>query len=217
MGASPVPILSEVPTALSDVEREEVRKRFETFKQIVSDGTVTAKYKLEIAFGKARSDSRPTPGMLSFWENGSKLHGGGDAKIYLCPGRRLGKNNCQAPIPDMANQEGTLVCKECGTIWSGDDAIGELLFNLPMRKWAEVLYHYFCVFENSCDLYLKHAPDDIRSVALEQSKRQTWRGSKLLDKSRVTRARVIYRLKAIVEDTANGADPRRRFFMFLTA
>lgn len=217
MHARPVPILAEVSAGLSADEQAEVQKRYTALQKLLADPTARAKYKLEIAFGKARSDSRPTPGMLSFWENGSKLHGGGDAKLYLCPSRHLKRGTCQAPIPDMANQDGTLVCPACGVTWQGDQVIGELLFNLPMKKWAQVLYTYFCVFEQSCDLYLKHAPDDIRSVALAQSKHQTWRGSKMLDRSRVTRARVIYRLSAIIEDTANGASPERRFFMFLTA
>jgi hypothetical protein len=217
LAPKPVPILTEAPAPLSDVEQEVVQKRFAELQKLLADNNSRAKYKLELAFGKARSDRHATPGMLSFWENGSKLHGGGDAKLYLCPSRYLKVGTCQAVIPDLANQEGTLVCPTCGQFWKGEQVIGELLFNLPMHKWAEVLYNYFCLFEQSCDLYLKHAPDDIRSVALAQSKHQTWRGSKMLNRSRVTRARVIYRLSAIIADTANGSDPRRRFFMFLTA
>ena len=216
MGAAPVaPIIEEAPQ-LSAAELEQVAKRLSALQKLLADNTAKAKYKIELIFGKARSDTNPTPGLLSFWENGSRLHGGGDAKIYLCPGRRLKRSNCQAPIPDSANSLGELVCASCGTIWKGDEVIGELLFNLSMRKWSEVLYNYFYALECSCDLYLKHAPNDIRSVSLDQAKRATWAGSKKLDKSRVTRARYIYRLNSILADTANGADPQRRFYFFLT-
>lgn len=209
--------LGALAPELTGRELEALDKRLTALSKVLRDEPIQAKYKVELAFGKARSNRSPTPGMLSFWENGSKLHGGGDAKLYLCPGRRLGKNDCESIMPDSANSEGTIVCSACGTVWPGDQVIGELLFNLPMRKWADVLTRFYYKLGQSVDFYLKYAPDDIRSVALNQAKKQTWRGTQALDRSRATRGKLIYRLSRLITDTANGATPESRLYMFLTA
>lgn len=217
MSAGPTPTIITPDKPATADELASLAKRMAALKQILAEPGVRAKYKIELVFSKARSLHGITPGMLSFWENGSKLHGGGDAKIYLCPGKYLGKSECWAPMPDMANSEGTIICTACGQRWRGEDAIGEMVFSLPMRKWAEVLYTYFRRFNMDTDIYCKFSYDDIRSVAKAQAKKQTWKGSQALERGRESRARLIYRLENIVKDLSNGADPETRFFAFLTA
>jgi len=203
-------------TLTSDEKEAYMRRAGELWKQL-SDKKVVAKYKLELMFGKARSNNNATPGMLNFWLNGSKFHGGGDEKLYLCPGASLKKSDCAALLQESYNVTEGVVCPACGTIWRHEQVIGELLFNLPMRKWADVLYRYFSLCDYNCDIYLKHAPNDIRSVSLAQVERATWKGTQALGSVRDKRARHIYPLRNIIKDTSAGADLLSRLHAFLVA
>lgn len=174
-----------------------------------------ATYKIEILFGKARSMHRPTPGIVSFWESGSKLHGGGDAKLYICPGKSLGVNDCQAFIPDDANGSGFHFCLKCGQKWKGEQAIGEYMNNISLQKWAEAILGYYRRLDHDADIYVKHSPEDIRYQAAEAQARA--KGIEMLEKVRRNRAPYIYTLHAIIKDTSAGADLLGRFYAFLTA
>lgn len=206
------------PIVLTADQKAEVAKRMEALSKLLDDKRIIAKYKIEVMFGKARrSQGQPTPGMISFWANGTKLHGGGDEKLYLCPGSHLKISNCSAVLLDAYNNGTGVVCPSCGTIWQHEQVIGELLLNLPMRKWADVLYKYFRLFEQHCDIYLKYAPEDIRSRTKEQSERATWDGTKVLARARAKRAKAIYTLHNIIKDVNAGADVLSRFYAFLIA
>jgi hypothetical protein len=170
-----------------------------------------------VMFGKKQRNAAITPGILSFWLSGSKFHGGGDEKLYLCPGAYLKKSNCNAMLQESYNVTEGIVCPACGTIWTHEHVIGELMFNLPMRKWAEVLYKYYRLCDYNCDLYLKHALSDLRTVSLAQVERATWKGSQALGSARDKRPRHIYPLRNIIKDTSAGADLLGRFYAFLIA
>jgi hypothetical protein len=172
------------------------------------------KYKIEVRFARSRSTWKPTPGIVSWWESGKKFHGGGDDKVYLCPGKRMERNDCQAPISEAGIAMGYLVCSSCGTRWKGEEGIGELAYNLPMQKWAQVLYSQYLLFGQDADIVLKHADTDIRSIAAQQE--SFHRGEKM-DKARAKRAIHIYPLRNIIVDTSNGADLLGRIYKFLTA
>lgn len=202
---------------LSAEEKEAFEKRKTALEKILTSDKVIAKYKIEVMFGKARSLRNPTPGVLSVWASGTKLHGGGDEKLYLCPGKSLKKNECTGLLFDAYNTSSGIICPTCGSTWKQEQVIGEVFFNLPMRKWADVLYTYYRLCDYNCDIYLKHAPDDIRSKAKAQSEKQTWRGTQLLVKSREVRARHSYPLRNIIKDTSGGSDLLSRFYAFLVA
>jgi len=202
---------------LTNEEAERFAKQATVLAKLLADKEVKAKFKIEILFGKQRSTSNPTPGVMSFWGSGAKLHGGGDDKLYLCPGSRLGKNQCQALLLDQYNNSQGIVCPACGTMWRHEDVIGELFFNLPMRKWAEVIYRYYRLCDYNADIYLKHAKEDIRSISLAQVDKATWKGSQALERTRARRARHIYPLRNIIKDTSAGADLLSRFYAFLVA
>lgn len=206
------PEVTDVPQ-LTDEDRDAIQKRMAAMDKLLSEQK-KAKYKLELFFGDERSMSKPVPGILSFWESGSKLHGGGDAKIYLCPGKMLKRNECEGTIPFAFNAYGHLVCPKCHSTWKGEEVIGEVLGRHSMKQWAELLYKYFIKLEHNCDIYLKHAPTDIRSMAAREQERQ--RGGELLAKAR-KRALHIYPLRNIIKDTSSGADVLGRFFAFLTS
>lgn len=174
-----------------------------------------AKYKIELFFSRARSMRKPTPGIVSFWESGSRLHGGGDTKLYFCPGKSLQRNNCEALIPDSGNASAILFCPSCGTSWKGPDAIGEHLGNYPMRMWADVLHHYYVRLDYNADIYLKYARDDIRTVAMIEQAKQ--KGGEVLDRVRDRRAKLVYPLARIIKDTSAGSTLLSRFYALLTA
>jgi len=198
---------------LSEEDKHALQQKMAALDKLLSEKK-KAKYKLELFFGKARSLNNPVPGILCFWESGTKLHGGGDAKIYFCPGKPLKHNQCEAPIPFAFNGYGHLVCPTCKKVWKGHEVIGEVLGRHTMRQWSELLYLYFRRLEHNCDIYLKHAPEDIRSHALVEQERQ--RGGELLAKAR-KRALHIYPLRNIIKDTSAGADLLGRLYSFLTS
>jgi hypothetical protein len=205
------------PIQLTAEEAVIFEKRVKELQRLLADTTVVDKYKLEVMFGKARSITNPTPGILSFWLSGSKFHGGGDEKLYLCPGASLKKNGCVALLPDSSKGMLGVACPKCGSIWKHEDLVGELMFNLPMRKWAVVLYRYYRVCDYNCDIYLKYSTHDLRAISIAQADRQTWAGSKKLDETRDKRVRALYPLKNIIKDVSAGADLLGRFYAFLTA
>jgi len=199
---------------MSAEEKEALDKRLKALNELLQTQK-KATYKVEIMFGKARSMSRPTPGIVTFWESGAKLHGGGDAKLYICPGKSLGVNECQAFIPDAANGSGFHFCLSCGQKWNGEQAIGEYLNNISLQKWAEAILGYYRRMGHDADIYVKHSPADIRYKAAEEQARS--RGGELMEKVRRNRAPYIYTLQAIIKDTSAGADLLGRFYAFLTA
>lgn len=196
-------------------EQQAIKERMAAIDLLMKEQEGKGKYKIELFFTAARSMNKPTPGVISFWESGSRLHGGGDCKVYICPGKYRRVNECEAFIPDAGNASGILFCPKCGTSWKGDDVIGEHIARLGMKQWADLLLHYFIRLEHNADLYIKHAKEDIRTVAMMEQVRD--RGSELLDKVRVKRAIVIYPLKNIIKDTSAGANLLSRFQALLTA
>lgn len=204
--------LDEVPEVTEETQYA-IQKKMEDLDKLLASQQ-KAKFKIELMFGDERSLNKSVPGIISFWESGMKLHGGGDAKIYFCPGKSLKVNNCEKHIPFAFNAFGHLVCPECKQTWKGEQVIGEVLGRHSMREWAELLYTYFRRLEHNCDIYLKHAPNDIRSFAAQEQERQL--GGDLLKKGR-KRALHIYPLRNIIKDTAAGADILGRFHAFLTS
>jgi len=219
-----MPIISEVqwgkdnpvenaPT-LTESELESLKKRMATMDKLLEEQGL-AKFKIEAMFEQKHSVTKPTFGVLSFWQSGAKFHGGGDTKMYLCPGKDLGKSECQSFIPDASAGYGHLVCPKCGEVWRGEQVSGELGFRLSIQNWAIVLTRYFAKLEGNADIYAKYPRADIRAVAkIEQEKQHM--GEKLT-KARGELQKVIYPLKNIIKDTVNGADLQTRFYAFLRA
>ena len=202
------------PTEFSKEEQEAIELKKKALDELLKTRK-HAKYKIELFFGKARSMTKPTPGIISFWESGSKLHGGGDAKIYICPGKQLGINECNAIIPEVANVNALHFCSVCRRSWKGKEVIGEIVANLHMKGWAEALLYYYARLDHNADIYLKHAREDIRTVAMIEQAKQ--KGGEYLNRVRSKRALHIYPLNRIITDTSAGADLLGRFYAFLTA
>ena len=174
-----------------------------------------AKFKVEIMFVGSRSTQRLVTGVLSLYENGAKLKGEGDALLYMCPGKNLGRNNCEAIILSGHNHQGQLYCAKCGSVWKGAEVHSTVVFSLPILKWTEVLVKYFTLLGHDADIWLKHSETDIRT-AMQKDEEKKANGLIAAMNEFSTRT-YVYPLASIIKDTASGADLSKCFYAFLTA
>lgn len=233
MPVSPTSVETEAPKPLTQEEEEEVRARVKALRKLLDDSRSKATYKIEIRFMSKRSTWKPVPGVVSFWKSGNRLHGGGDEKVYLCPGKKIHSKtgdivDCERILSDdertltpftkagQVSQNG-IVCPGCGKVWQLEQLIGEKIYVLTPQNWAAALIKLFVACGHDADIVLKYSPDDIRSITTKETERQ--RGGELLTKTRNWRKKrgtAIYRLANIIKDTSNGADLQKRFFTFIT-
>lgn len=175
-----------------------------------------ALYKIEIQFGRDHHvNGTPTYGMLTLWESGTKLHGGGDALLYVCPSKTLKLGDCEGVIPDAMNGRSVVVCPHCMVAWKNADLVGQVYYRLPITKWAEVVHRWFVRLNMNADIRVKYFYQDIR-VASEKEQAKELRGE-LLEKARSASQRVsrVYPLENIVRDVNAGADMYNRILAFL--
>jgi len=171
---------------------------------------IDAQYKVELQFGKERSTWKPFPGAMSLYLSGSKLNGGADEKLYLCP-----RDDCSGVIYPKERLGPSVMCRSCEMMWNESKLIGELLFRLTPQDWATVILRCFMRLENRADIYVKYHPTDIRyQTEMEIAKK---RGGEAVNKARSNRALHIYPLANIIKDTSNGADLHKRILAFITA
>jgi len=216
--------ISEVPylepnhnTTLSKEEADAVNRRIEVMRKILKTQGSIARYRIELQFDDDKSTWKPSHVLMSFWESGGKLHGGGNTKLYICRAKAQGdERGCGAFIPDFANTGMSLVCAKCGIVWQDSGQVtGELGFYNTMQQLAEYIYHYYRKLDHNCDICLKYSPNDIRNKTVMEQERQ--RGGELLEKIRSKRIPSVYPLVNIIKDLQGGADIISRFKAFLTA
>lgn len=198
---------------LSEEELAALKGRMEAMDKLLAEAK-KAKYKVELMFGSKYASNQPYAGALSLWESGSKLHGGGDTKVYECPGKTLRMSDCVGLIPDSSQGYGHLFCPSCKVVWKGGQVHGEILARLSNQGWANLLYKYFVKLGHNADIYVKRPRRDIRVAAKTEQDKQHM-GEKLV-KAR-EREVFIYPLKNIIKDVNAGADPVKRFRALLSA
>ena len=203
----------EAAPVLSEEERDTLKKRMEAMDKLLHEQK-KAKFKIEILFSHDRKPSAAYIGALSFWESGTKLHGGGDAKLYECPGRRLGVNDCVGFIPDPSQGYGFLVCPKCQKVWHGNQVSGEVFARSTTANWAQLIYKYFVRLEHNADIYMKLPRVGLRAMAAREQAKQ--RGGEDLEKARGSIVRAIYPLANIIKDTSAGADVLVQLRKFLS-
>jgi hypothetical protein len=233
MPVAPTAVNEPIHTPLSKEEEAAVRLRIEEMRKLFESSSSKATYKIEVRFMRKRSTWKPVPGVVSFWKSGNRLHGGGDEKIYLCPGKKRDKKteeevDCQKLLTDteraitpmtIAGQlvPDGVVCPDCGKVWLLEQLIGEKIYVLTPQNWATALLHLFVLCKYDADIVLKYSPDDIRSITAREQERQL--KGELLTKARNWRKKrgtAIYQLANIIKDTSNGADLYKRFYTFIT-
>ncbi len=217
----PKPVQYEEPgpiRILTDEEKDTLQKKKTALDSLLAEQQI-AKYKIDLNLGRGFSLIKPSHGALTFWESGKKFHGGGDCKLYICPGKERGISQCDAFIPDSSQGQGFLFCPKCDNVWKGEDVGGEILARLTPKGWAEAMMKYFIKLELNCDLRIKYVIDiggkaDIRIAASKEQEREL-RGEALeIPRQKNTR---IYLMKDIIRDTAAGAELYQRILAFITA
>ena len=193
---------------MSPAEQEALTQQMTALDGLFGE-RLDASYKIEVQFGKDRSTWKPFPGALSLFLSGTKLHGGGDEKLYMCPGE-----GCNGVIFPKERLGATVVCRTCEMMWPETELIGELLLFLTPQNWAAVLCRMFARLEHKSDIYLKYHPTDIRYQSAMELARKT--GGDMVGQARRNRGLHIYPLKNIIKDTASGGDLYKRFVAFLT-
>jgi hypothetical protein len=209
-------ILEDTP--LSEEEAEALEEQKRVYDEVLSQKNL-AKYKIELMVGKEWAPSKPCPGALSFWESGSKFHGGGDTIMHICPegvkNPRSGRPGCGAFLPDLSHDYGFLVCPKCHSVWDGEEVWGQIFCRLNAAGWAQVVLKWFLRLEMDSDITMKYHPDDIRSAAMREQEKQ--RMGEDLGRVRRRRAIRIYPLARIIKDVNAGADLAERIRAFIRA
>ena len=206
------PTSSVAPLVRDGVQQEALQVKLDNINKRAQT-PVVVKYKIELLMVGTRSMYSPVRGAITLWENGGKLHGGGDGSICLCPGKALGVSQCEMPIPSRDNVAGRIVCPHCRTLWRSAQANNMLIANLPVKKWAEVLYKYYRMLDHNADIYLKHAASDIRSTYQKDIEKHA--NGQLMMMAEYDVKLHIYPFVNIIKDTAAGADVLGRFQAFL--
>lgn len=199
---------------LTEERKHDLAVRDATVQKLF-DSAVKGRYKIELFFREVRSAKGLRTGQLQVFENGTKLNGDGDAKVYFCPGKLLRRSECQGIIPYDAAGYGYLVCPSCKTAWKEEEVYGEILGVWHPQTWADLLERTFRQLGNSADIYAKYPKFDIRDAANKEQQKEL-RGE-LLNRVRAPRIRVIYPLANILKDTSAGAELNKRFLAFLTS
>lgn len=207
------------------VSREETKKALEV--------TDRARYKIELMFGKDRRTAGLCSGLLSIWESGLRLHGGGDDKMYWC-----GYPKCGKPMASSNFAYAHVVCPSCqkeqfldpkakadhvqylrreGKSLADIDKLpivgGEKLFKLFPERIADLLVTTFNDLDRNADIYLKYSPLDMRYDKAHESVQDL----KRLDVARMRREPVIYSRARIIQDLSSGADLRALFLAMIRA
>ena len=204
---------------LSEEEQESLKKQMKAVDHFFRDGKVVAQYKIEVQFGKERSTWKPCAGAISLYLSGTKLNGGGDEKLYVCP-----RKECPGIVPPFKRfvqqaKDGTTTacvpCPECGTMWPENELVGEVLYRLTPNDWATVILKFFVRLDNNADIYVKYHPTDIRAQTMMEMARA--RGGEAINKARSNRGLHIYPLKNIIKDTGTGAQLYDRILAFIKA
>lgn len=194
--------LTPAEAAAVQVQKEALDKFFAT--------RVISKYKIEVEFGEGRSTWKHFPGVVSLYLSGSKLHGGGDEKLYLCP-----RDDCRGVIFPGERLGATVHCRKCQMMWPETEIVGEMFYRLAPNDWATVIHRFFVQLDHNADIYLKYHPTDIRyQTAMELARAQ---GGEAVNKARNNRGLHIYPLKNIIKDTSQGADLYKRILVFIKA
>lgn len=203
---------------LTEEELDIIRRKQELIDELLSEKGV-AKYKLDLNLGRGFSLRAPSHGAISFWESGSKFHGGGDTKLYICPSKEKGVADCESFIPDPSQGYGFAFCPKCKNVYPAKDTAGEVLARLMPEGWATLTLRYFLRLDMNADLRVKmlkadRRRSDIRYNADQEQNKQKGGEVLALSRERVTR---IYLLRDIIRDTSTGADLYSRILAFIRA
>lgn len=195
---------------LSDEEQQAIVKKMEALKKFFEDSHVNATYKIEVQFGRGRSNQAAFPGSLHLYRSGSVLSGGGDEIVYQCPDDR-----CLGVILPEHLLGPNAACPVCQKVFQREKELHDVrLFRLPYQKWADVLFKMFHRLNMDADIYLKTHVNDIRDATLKEQMRQRHGEHYLQVRKRVA---VMYSLENIMRDVNGGSDLLKRLRALVVA
>lgn len=178
---------------------------------VLERSNIRAKWKIEITYGPRRTVQGPNAVGIQVWESGRHFNGGGDALAFFCKDNREGHDDgCWGVIPqDNVDARGVAYCPHCERAVNA-----ELLTNMKKgmvtsQNLALELADLFRKLESNADLLIKYHMTDPRYIAMERAKGP--------DVARRLKGMHMYRLAAIIRDTAAGADIVKRFHAFITS
>lgn len=172
---------------------------------------IRAKWKIEITYGPKRTVQGPNAVGIQVWESGKHFNGGGDALAFFCKDNREGHDEgCWGVIPqENVNKMGVAFCPHCMRTIAADLLTNMKKGYVTSQNLAAEVADLFRKLDSNADIYIKYHKADPRYVAMERAKGP--------DVARRLKGMHMYRLAAILRDTAAGADLVARFKAFLTS
>jgi len=195
-------------------EQRAIQQNVEVIRQAFADPG-RGKYTLDITLLKLENERLPMPGQLKFWASGARTYAKAnqDTKLYLCPGKHLRQSNCDAVMPAFSNFSSKHICPSCGTTWSPDQMIGEVLARLTYTDWARVIASYFVKFESCANFALTIRSPGLHS-AVEQEMQRDIRNARINQVEKATRTS-YYNFPRLAADLQAGASLEGRIRAFL--
>lgn len=194
-----------------------------------------AKYKLEVHFGPDRSSlhHKLMAALVTIWESGKRLHGGGDEKMYWC-----GYEDCGLPFSTDNFAYMHAVCPACQRELLLDPysrqeqieylhregksstelekmpiVVGEKLMKQTPPAIARFLAKAWQDLECHADIYLKFHPKDITIDKTHMDHRVHDK----VELARTKREPLIYPLSRILKDTLAGGNLESHILAMITA
>jgi hypothetical protein len=177
-------------------------------QKLMSGGDIRAGYKIEITFDKNRTTQGPNAVMIKIYESGKFFHGGGDDMMYWCKDVNS-QAPCGQPLPSSAIRGPFARCPNCLHVIDVRFLTSERLFKNTTQDLATIVEGVFHELKDNADIYVKYHRTDIRYLACERAYGE--------EKARALRGLMIYPLKNIIQDTANGASLVGRIRALLSA
>lgn len=174
-----------------------------------------ATFKLEIFFRAGPRRNVPVRGILSAWTNGGFLSGGGDQIVYFCPQKTERGTTCLEPIDVQFQAGGRVVCTKCKRVSLTKELVGQIIAELEMQKWADIVHRFFHILKCSADIRISIERGSMRQAAELELERD--RGGEVYAKVEEGRQWITWPLAHILRDTASGATLESRIRAFLEA
>jgi hypothetical protein len=201
---------AQIPQAEQEAIEERVKLLTEIFKD---EGR--GKYTIHIRLLGKKKAMEPQAGSIEFWLSGASSYSEAkqDTRLYLCPGKALGINNCYEVLPDFGNLSTKHICPSCGMTWKGEQVVGEYLARLNRQDWAEVLAYYVEKFEKCTNLRLTSIEKGLQEATIKEQQKDLRNEAMgpVIRKSR----HVYYNFPRLAKDLKAGASLVGRMRAFL--
>jgi hypothetical protein len=200
--------------SIESVVSPEVEAKIAALMKNLDPRQTSAQFKLEVFFRAGARRSVPVRGIVSVFTNGGYLGGGGDASLYLCP-QQLESGPCLAPIDVQLMSGRQAVCVKCRRVSLRAELAGQLIFDVPMQRWASIVVRLFHALDCNADLSICIERGSIHKA--KELELTTHAGGEAYAKVVAAREWITYPLAHIIRDTSSGMGLETAFRAFLEA